>query len=74
MAGSQTTLHNNDNMMKGDNEKMQRSETASIQKAELPAGSRLNADGVPTYMGLTGHTLIWTITIAASFGFGLFGE
>ena len=53
---------------------MQRSETASVQQAQLPEGSRLNAAGVPTYMGMTGHTLIWAITVASSFGFGLFGE
>lgn len=77
MAGSPTsTLHDNAPVqnMKGENEKMQRSETASVTKAELPAGSRVNGDGVPTYVGLTGHPLIWTITVAASFGFGLFGE
>ncbi|KAM0786056.1 hypothetical protein ACM66B_006867 [Microbotryomycetes sp. NB124-2] len=41
--------------------------------SELPAGAKLNKDNVPTYMGLSGYNLIWAITVASSFGFGLFG-
>lgn len=72
MAGSQTTLNNNEQKMEKD--QYQQKEDASIQKAELPSGSRLNAAGIPTFMGLTGHPLIWAITVASSFGFGLFGS
>ncbi|GAA6019495.1 hypothetical protein JCM11491_000976 [Sporobolomyces phaffii] len=41
--------------------------------AELPAGTAVNAQGVPTYMGACGNKLTWWITVAASCGFGLFG-
>ncbi|GAA5943006.1 sugar porter family MFS transporter [Sporobolomyces koalae] len=40
---------------------------------DLPEGSAVNNDGVPTYMGACGTTLTWWITVAASAGFGLFG-
>ncbi|BGP19944.1 hypothetical protein JCM10213_006720 [Rhodosporidiobolus nylandii] len=40
---------------------------------ELPAGSRVDASGVPTYLGATGNKLTWWITVAASCGFALFG-
>ncbi|GAA6041931.1 hypothetical protein JCM8097_000229 [Rhodosporidiobolus ruineniae] len=41
--------------------------------SSLPDGSRLDAAGVPTYMGVNGKALGWWITVAASFGFALFG-
>lgn len=40
---------------------------------ELPSGAKVNAEGIPTYMGACGNKLTWWITIAASCGFGLFG-
>lgn len=69
-TGSQTTLNNDQKVEK---DQYQQKEDASIKRAELPSGSRLNAAGVPTFMGLVGHPLIWAITVASSFGFGLFG-
>ncbi|GAA6061804.1 hypothetical protein JCM10212_004860 [Sporobolomyces blumeae] len=40
---------------------------------ELPEGARTNADGVPTYMGCSGNTLIMMITATSTIGFLLFG-
>lgn len=72
MAGSQDTLHNDPKAEKAGRSSL--NEEAVVRHAELPAGARLDKDGVPTYLGLTGHRLVWAITIASSFGFGLFGE
>ncbi|GJN93904.1 hypothetical protein Rhopal_006963-T1 [Rhodotorula paludigena] len=45
----------------------------AFQGTTMPEGTRLNASGVPTYMGATGNKLGILITIAASCGFILFG-
>lgn len=41
---------------------------------KLPEGAEVNADGVPTYMNLTGDSLIWAITATATCGFTLFAR
>ncbi|GAA5839041.1 hypothetical protein JCM11251_007859 [Rhodosporidiobolus azoricus] len=41
--------------------------------SSMPDGAKLDAAGVPTYMGANGDKLHWFITIAACFGFALFG-
>ncbi|GAA5973586.1 hypothetical protein JCM11641_007137 [Rhodosporidiobolus odoratus] len=41
--------------------------------SNLPAGAKVDAAGVPTYMGANGAKLTWLITVAASCGFALFG-
>lgn len=34
----------------------------------------VDGDKIPTYLGASGHKLIWLITLASCMGFGLFGE
>lgn len=69
-TGSQVTLSHGE---KAQNEKQAHNrfnEDATLNEnhAQLPSGAQVNANGVPTYMGLCGSTLIWAITVAASFG------
>lgn len=46
--------------------------TAAEQTDRLPEGAAVNADGVPTYLGLCGNKLIMAITVTATCGFTLF--
>ncbi|GAA5907661.1 hypothetical protein JCM6882_008942 [Rhodosporidiobolus microsporus] len=39
----------------------------------MPSGAKVDSAGVPLYMGSNGDKLHWYITIAACFGFALFG-
>ena len=41
--------------------------TFSQQTDRLPEGAVVNADGVPTYMGLSGNKLIWASASPVSF-------
>lgn len=78
-TGSQATLNSDNAHRHGEfkNEKGQAGNRFENEldsgKVQIPAGARVNAAGVPTYLGLTGAPLIWAVTVAASFGFGLFG-
>ncbi|GAA5898032.1 hypothetical protein JCM6882_003311 [Rhodosporidiobolus microsporus] len=46
----------------------------AFARAELPSdGIKMDASGIPTYMGANGKRLDWLITTAASCGFILFG-
>ncbi|GAA5858611.1 hypothetical protein JCM8547_001390 [Rhodosporidiobolus lusitaniae] len=75
----------NDKFRQGNNEKgeiEQRSNPSSPEPhgranwaaaSDLPEGAAVDAAGIPTYLGANGTKLTWLITVAASFGFALFG-